>query len=132
MDGATLEQILTARQPNPPELRLLAAMALMRMGSWEGANAEYRVASTLDPANRSSSEPTTDWCGSRNHAGPRLSGPRGNTPRDDHRQKTELAKFHSTPQKNKDEQAVRYSTANVAGVSMVCLETLSLTLISIR
>jgi hypothetical protein len=38
MDWVTLEQILQAtRQSDLPEFRLLAALALMRMGSWEGA-----------------------------------------------------------------------------------------------
>jgi tetratricopeptide (TPR) repeat protein len=38
MDWATLEQILqTTRQSDLREFRLLAALALMRMGSWEGA-----------------------------------------------------------------------------------------------
>jgi tetratricopeptide (TPR) repeat protein len=37
MDWATVDQILSAQQLDLPEFRLLAALALMRMGSWEGS-----------------------------------------------------------------------------------------------
>jgi len=38
MDWAALQQLLeTARQANLPQFRLLTALALMRMGSWQGA-----------------------------------------------------------------------------------------------
>jgi tetratricopeptide (TPR) repeat protein len=48
MDWVTLEQILEAtRQADLPELRLLAALALMRMGSWQGAG---RVLASNAPA----------------------------------------------------------------------------------
>jgi tetratricopeptide (TPR) repeat protein len=53
-DWVTLEQILEAtRQADLPELRLLAALALMRIGSWQGAG---RVLASNAPAGSISEE----------------------------------------------------------------------------
>src|SRR4029077_8511017 len=58
-----------------------------------------------------------------------FSGARGKRQRDDHDPRSNLAKLHSNPPWN---QAVRYSTATVAEGSIVCLEMMSFTLISMR
>jgi hypothetical protein len=79
MDWVTLEQILQAtRQADLSEFRVLAALALMRMGSWEGAIGEYRETLRLNPGNegaKSTSAPTCTKRATRFRVGRRQSAP---------------------------------------------------------